>query len=101
MRFCLGEVDVEGFEKEFVAASQPAKDRPSSAEGSIAYEVELALAEFGRGHWNEDELRQELLRLVRTLKLTPTDSRSANETIRGSMTYQESSTRTRPVGASA
>lgn len=49
-KFCLGEVGVEDFEREFVVASHAAKDRPSSAGESIAYDVELALAEFGRGH---------------------------------------------------
>jgi hypothetical protein len=82
VRYLVGELTFEQFEEKFVTLSRPLRDHASS--GDLVHAVELALAEFSRGHWTETELEQELADSLRTLKFAGDDAfSSGNAVIRG------------------
>ena len=68
-RYLVGEISLQEFEDWFVPASWNVVQSKNMSAIYLVYEIELWLAEFSDGFWNEDELKEKLLPLVNNYKI--------------------------------
>jgi hypothetical protein len=62
--YLVGEISLHDFEDWFVPASWNVAQSKKQADINLVYEIELWIAEFSDGFWNENELRNYLRPLV-------------------------------------
>jgi hypothetical protein len=62
--YLVGEISLREFEDWFVPASWNVAQSNNSNAVNLVYEIELWLAEYSDGHWNEQELKNYLKPLV-------------------------------------
>lgn len=62
--YIVGEISLGEFEDWFVPASWNVSQSNNSNAVNLVYEIELWLSEYSDGHWNEQELKNNLKPLV-------------------------------------
>lgn len=62
--YLVGNISLEDFEDWFVSSSWNVIQRENKNTIDLVYDIELILAEYSRGCWNDDELKQLLRPIV-------------------------------------
>lgn len=73
VRYLAHDVDLDTFRKAFLPKAWDIEHRADAATADLVREIDLSLAEFDQGHWNEDELRTRLVPFVTSYRVSFTN----------------------------
>ena len=73
-RYLAGDISVAEFHRSIAPLAWNIGRRADNSAGNIAHEVDLLLAEFSHGDWDERELKQHLQPLVEDYVVFPEDA---------------------------
>lgn len=65
--YIAGKISLEEFEDRFVPAYWNVLTGKDEELSQMVYEIELRLAEYSKGYWTEDELKDLLLFIIRDI----------------------------------
>lgn len=70
VRYLAGDVDLDAFRRAFLPKAWNIEQRADAETADLVREIDLSLAEFDQGHWNEDELRARLVPFVTSYRVS-------------------------------